>query len=258
MRLENKVALITGAAHGMGESAAKLFAREGAKVAVADVLEREGAEVVKAITASGGEAFFVHLDVSDEQGWIRAVTATVERYGQLDILVNNAGISGAVPDRMSVEHFDKLMAVNARGTFLGMKYAIPEMRRRGGGVIINNASVQGLQSQKLVPAYAASKGAVLSLTRNLALDYAAENIRAVAVCPGSVDTPMLRASASLSNPGNADATLAAWGGKHPLGRIGRPEEIAEVVLFLASDRASFITGEFVCVDGGLMAMGQWG
>ena len=150
------------------------------------------------------------------------------------------------------------MDVNVKGCFLLCKYAIPEMRKRGGGVIINNASVQGLQSQKLVPAYAASKGAVLSLTRNLALDYAAGNIRVVAVCPGSVDTPMLRATAALASPDNPAGTLTQWGHKHPLGRIARPEEIAEVVLFLASDRASFITGEYVCVDGGLMAQGQWG
>lgn len=171
MRLENKVALITGAAHGMGESAAKMFAREGAKVAVADVLEREGAAVVKAITASGGEAFFVHLDVSDEQGWIRAVKATVERYGQLDILVNNAGISGAVPDRMSVEHFDKLMAVNARGTFLGMKYAIPEMQKAGGGSIVNLSSISGVVGQEFVHmGYNGAKAAIRVMTKSAAVD----------------------------------------------------------------------------------------
>ena len=178
------------------------------------------------------------------------------------MVFNNAGIqppeSYKTAEHLEEAVWDRVMDVNVKGCFLLCKYAIPEMRKRGGGVVINNASVQGLQSQKLVPAYAASKGAVLSLTRNLALDYAEENIRAVAICPGSVDTPMLRATAALTSPDNPEATLAEWGRKHPLGRIARPEEIAEVVVFLASDKASFITGEYVCVDGGLMAKGQWG
>jgi NAD(P)-dependent dehydrogenase (short-subunit alcohol dehydrogenase family) len=185
----------------------------------------------------------------------------VEAFGGLDVLFNNAGIqppdSYRTAEHLDEAMWDRVMDVNAKGCFLMCKYAIPEMRRRGGGVIVNNASVQGLQSQPLVPAYAASKGAVLSLTRSLALDHAAEGIRVVAVCPGSVDTPMLRATAGSVSPRDPDGALREWGAKHPLGRIGRPEEIAEVVLFLASDRASFITGEYVCVDGGLMAKGAW-
>ena len=137
------------------------------------------------------------------------------------------------------------------------KYAIPEIRKRGGGAVINTASVQGLQSQKLVPAYAASKGGVLSLTRQMALDYAAENIRVLAVCPGSIDTEMLRAAARLM-PGDPDRTVREMGKSHPIGRIGTSTDIANVVLFLASDKASFMTGEYVCVDGGFMALGAWG
>ena len=257
-----KVVIVTGGAKGIGKAAVLAFAREGYRVALVDLDRDAGERVRQESIALPGAVLSICSDVSRAEGAREAVHATVAAFGGVDVVFNNAGIqppeSYRTAEDLEEQVWDRVMDVNVKGCFLLCKYAIPEMRRRGGGVIINNASVQGLQSQKLVPAYAASKGAVLSLTRNLALDYAAENIRAVAVCPGSVDTPMLRASASLSNPGNADATLAAWGGKHPLGRIGRPEEIAEVVLFLASDRASFITGEFVCVDGGLMAMGQWG
>ena len=150
VRLKNKIALVTGAAWGMGESAARIFAREGAKVACADILEKEGAAVAASIASAGGEAMFLRIDVSDEEQWRECVRATVKRYGRLDVLVNNAGISGAVPERMSTEYFDKLMAVNARGTFLGMKYAIPEMQKAGGGVIVNLSSISGFVGQEFV------------------------------------------------------------------------------------------------------------
>ena len=249
MRLENKVALITGAAHGMGESAAKMFAREGAKVAVADVLEREGAEVVKAITASGGEAFFVRLDVSDEQGWIRAVTATVERYGQLDILVNNAGISGAVPDRMSVEHFDKLMAVNARGTFLGMKYAIPEMQKAGGGSIVNLSSISGVVGQEFVHmGYNGAKAAIRVMTKSAAVQFGKDGIRVNSVHPGLM--PPMKTSVTSADPAMREKVIAGI----PLRRAGRADEAACAMLFLASDEASYITGTELAVDGGYLAV----
>ena len=257
-----KVAIVSGGAHGIGEAAVLAFAREGYRVAVADVDRDAGERMVQPTRSLPGQIIFIPADISraaDAQG---VVQQTVSTFGGVDVLFNNAGIQPAESyknaEDLPEDVWDRVMDVNAKGCFLLCKYAIPEMRKRGGGVIVNNASVQGLQSQKLVPAYAASKGAVLSLTRNLALDYAEDNIRVVAICPGSVDTPMLRATAALNSAERTDATLSEWGRKHPLGRIGRPEEIAEVVVFLASDKASFITGEYVCVDGGLMAKGQWG
>lgn len=258
----DRVAIVSGGAHGIGEAAVLAFAREGYRVALADVDRDAGEQVAERGRSLGGDVVFIPADISRARDAQDVVQNTVSAFGGVDVLFNNAGIQPAESyknaEDLAEEVWDRVIDVNVKGCFLLCKYAIPEMRRRGGGVIVNNASVQGLQSQKLVPAYAASKGAVLSLTRNLALDYAEENIRAVAICPGSVDTPMLRASAALASPGSSADALGAWGRKHPLGRIGRPEEIAEVVVFLASDKASFITGEYVCVDGGLMAQGQWG
>jgi NAD(P)-dependent dehydrogenase (short-subunit alcohol dehydrogenase family) len=257
-----KVAIVSGGAHGIGEAAVLTFVREGYRVAVADVDGDAGERMVRRTPSLAGRIIFIPADISRTADARDVVQKTVATFGGVDVLFNNAGIqppdSYKNAEDLPEEVWDRVMDVNVKGCFLLCKYAIPEMRKRGGGVIVNNASVQGLQSQKLVPAYAASKGAVLSLTRNLALDYAEENIRVVAICPGSVDTPMLRATAALNAADTADATLSEWGRKHPLGRIGRPEEIAEVVVFLASDKASFITGEYVCVDGGLMAKGQWG
>jgi NAD(P)-dependent dehydrogenase (short-subunit alcohol dehydrogenase family) len=257
-----KIVIVSGGAHGIGEAAVLAFARDGYRVALVDV-DSAGAEHVRqASRALPGEVMVVHADVSRSDDAREAVRQTVAAFGGVDALFNNAGIqppeSYKTAEHLDEAVWDRVMDVNVKSCFLLCKYAMPEMRTRGGGVVINNASVQGLQSQTLVPAYAASKGAVLSLTRNLALDYAVDNIRVVAICPGSVDTPMLRATAALSAPDNPDATLLEWGRKHPLGRIARPHEIAEVVVFLASDNASFITGEYVCVDGGLMAKGQWG
>jgi NAD(P)-dependent dehydrogenase (short-subunit alcohol dehydrogenase family) len=258
---ENKVIIVTGGANGIGEAAVIAFAREGYRVAAADLDREAGERVRRNVDALPGEVIFVRADVSRADEARAVVEAAVSAFGAVDIVFNNAGIQPPESYR-TVEHldedvWDRVMDVNVKSCFLVCKYAIPQMRKRGGGVIINNASVQGLQSQKLVPAYAASKGAVLSLTRNLALDYAGDNIRVVAICPGSVDTPMLRATAALTSPQDIDRTLSDWGRTHPLGRIARAEEIAEVVLFLASDKASFITGEYICVDGGLMAKGQW-
>jgi NAD(P)-dependent dehydrogenase (short-subunit alcohol dehydrogenase family) len=255
-----KIVIISGGAHGIGEATVLAFAREAGRVALID-LDSEAAErVAQKGRSLGGDVMFVRADVARADEAQEAVRQTVSAFGGVDVVFNNAGIqpreSYKTAEHLDEAVWDRVMDVNVKGCFLLCKYAIPELRKRGGGVIINNASVQGLQSQKLVAAYAASKGAVLSLTRNLALDYAGENIRVVAVCPGSVDTPMLRATAALAST-DPEATLGEWGLKHPLGRIARPEEIAEVVLFLASERASFITGEYVCVDGGLMAKGQW-
>jgi NAD(P)-dependent dehydrogenase (short-subunit alcohol dehydrogenase family) len=249
VRLENKVALITGAAHGMGESMARLFAREGAKVVLTDVLEREGGEVAASIGAAGGEAMFVRQDVSEEGQWAAVVPVVVARYGRVDILVNNAGISGGVLDRMSTEHFDRLIAVNARGTFLGMKYAIPEMQKRGGGSIVNLSSISGFVGQEFVHmGYNAAKGAIRLLTKSAAAQYGEYGIRVNSVHPGFM--PPMRTSVTTADPAVREKVLAAV----PLRRAGRVEEVAHAVLFLASDEASYVTGTELVVDGGFLAV----
>lgn len=248
MRLKNKVALITGGANGMGESIARLFAREGAKVAIADLLEREGNDVVSAIKATGAEAIFVRLDVSDEAQWLDAVRAIVARYGRLDVLVNNAGISGSVPDRMSTEYFDKLMAVNARGTFLGMKAAIPEMQKTGGGSIVNLSSISGMVGQPLIHmGYNAAKAAIRTMTKSAAVQFAKDGIRVNSVHPGIM--PAMRTSVTMADPALREKAIADV----PMKRAGRPDEVAYPVLFLASDEASYMTGSEVVVDGGFLA-----
>jgi 3(or 17)beta-hydroxysteroid dehydrogenase len=249
MRLKDKVALITGAAHGMGESTARLFAREGAKVIVADVLEREGEAIAKSIVAAGGEAQFMHLDVAEEQQWIDAMHKIVAHYGRLDILVNNAGISGAVPDRMSTEYFDRLMSVNARGTFLGVKYAVAEMQKTGGGSIVNLSSISGFVGQAFVHmGYNAAKGAIRILTKSAAVQYGKDNIRVNSVHPGLM--PPMLTSVTAADPALREKVLAAV----PLGRAGSADEAAYAVLFLASDEASYITGTELVVDGGYLAV----
>jgi NAD(P)-dependent dehydrogenase (short-subunit alcohol dehydrogenase family) len=257
---DGKVVIVTGGAMGIGKAAALEFAREGANVAIGDVNEKAGSAVVSQITELGREGLLVQADLARATDCQRVVSETVSALGGVDILFNNVGVQS--PDSYlnaedtSEEQWDLILDVNLKSYFLMSKYAIPEIRKRGGGAIINTASVQGLQSQNLVPAYAASKGGVLSLTRQMALDYAEENIRVLAVCPGAIDTPLLRAAAELE-AGDPDEIVREWGKGHPLGRIGTPEEIANVVVFLASERASFMTGEYVCVDGGYMALGAW-
>jgi NAD(P)-dependent dehydrogenase (short-subunit alcohol dehydrogenase family) len=190
----------------------------------------------------------------------RVVRETVDRFGGVDVLFNNVGIqpraSYANVEGTTEEMWDRILDVNLKSYFLMSKYALPEIRRRGGGAIVNTASVQGLQSMKGVPAYAASKGGVLSFTRQMALDYAEDHIRVLAVCPGTIDTEMARTSAAL-DPAGVEAALERMGKSHPIGRIGTGLDIANAVLFLASDKASFMTGEYVCVDGGYMARGAW-
>ena len=248
MRLNDKVALITGAAHGMGEATARLFAREGAKVIVADVLEREGETVVQSIVANGGSAMFVRLDVAEEQQWIAAMAATIARHGRLDVLVNNAGISGAVPDRMSTEYFDRLMSINARGTFLGVKYAVAEMQKTGGGAIVNLSSISGFVGQAFVHmGYNAAKAAIRVLTKSAAVQYGKDGIRVNSVHPGMM--PPMLTSVTAADPVLREKVLATV----PLGRAGTADEAAWAVLFLASDEASYITGTELVVDGGYLA-----
>jgi len=248
VRLKDKIALVTGAASGMGESAAQVFAREGAKVVVADLLEKEGSAVAASIASAGGEGMFLRLDVSGEEQWREAVRATVKRYGRLDVLVNNAGISGAVPDRMSTEYFDKLMAINVRGTFLGMKYAIPEMQKAGGGAIVNLSSISGFVGQEFVHmGYNGAKAAIRMMTKSAAVQYAKDGIRVNSVHPGLM--PPMRTSVTAADPKLREKLLESV----PMRRPGRVEEAAYAILFLASDEASYITGTEVVVDGGFLA-----
>ena len=257
---DGKVAIITGGAMGIGEATARAFARAGAAVAIGDVATDAGAQVAEEIRSSGGRALFVEADVAQLADCQALVANAVAEFGGVDIVFSNAGIQPPTSDQnvenTTEEMWDRILGVNLKSRFLMAKFAIPEMRKRGGGVIVNTASVQGLQSMNMVPAYAATKGGDLSLTRQIALDYAAENIRVVAVCPGAIDTPMVRASVDHGEE-DLDAAVEEIGKVHPIGRIGTGDDIAEAVLYLASERASFITGEYLCVDGGMMAQGAW-
>jgi NAD(P)-dependent dehydrogenase (short-subunit alcohol dehydrogenase family) len=249
MRLEDKVALITGAASGMGASMARIFAREGAKVVVADVLEEEGRGVVADITQANGAAIFHRLDVSSEAEWKAAVDDTLAAFKKLDIVVNNAGLSGsAVDDLFDTAAWDQLMAVNARGVFLGMKFAIPVMKAAGSGAIVNISSISGITGQRHVHVgYNASKGAVRTLTKAAAVQHGADNIRVNSVHPGLM--PPMRSSGRTADPEVRARMLR----QVPMGRAGRVEEVANAALFLASDEASYITGAELWVDGGYLA-----
>jgi len=247
MRLGDKVALITGGASGMGQSEAILFAKEGAKVVVADVLEAEGRKVADSL---GGAGRFVRLDVTSETDWEQAIAAAVSTYGKLNVLVNNAGISGTFdPDTLSTSAWDRLMDVNAKGTFLGMKHAIPAMEKAGGGAIVNISSVSGFVGQNGIHmAYNASKGAVRLMTKSAAVQYARSGIRVNSVHPGVL--PAMRSSKATADPAFRQKMLAGV----PMRREGRVEEVAYAVLFLASDEASYITGTELVVDGGWLAV----
>jgi NAD(P)-dependent dehydrogenase (short-subunit alcohol dehydrogenase family) len=250
MRLAGKVAIVTGGAHGMGESEATIFAREGAAVVVADVDEAAGKVVADKIAAAGGKARFIRLDVTRETDWQDAIRATVAAYGRLDILVNNAGISGSAdPDTQSTAAWDTIMTINAKGVFLGMKHAVPAMRQSGGGSIVNISSISGFVGQdRLHMAYNASKGAVRIMTKSGAVQYARDGIRVNSVHPGFM--PPMRSSKVSADPAWRQPFLDAV----PLRREGRVEEVAYAVLFLASDEASYITGTELVVDGGFLAV----
>jgi NAD(P)-dependent dehydrogenase (short-subunit alcohol dehydrogenase family) len=249
MRLGGKVALISGGARGMGAEEARLFAREGAKVVLGDVLEAEGKAVEEEIRAAAGDARFVRLDVTREDDWARAVETTERLYGRLDILVNNAGIGGGRRiEQTTLEEWERTMAVNSTGVFLGTRAAIPAMRRAGGGSIVNISSQLGLVgTDNSSPQYQASKGAVRLLTKATAIQYARDGIRANSVHPGPVVTPMTEGR--RADPETYRLMLS----RIPLGRYGRPEEIALGVLYLASDEAAFVTGSELVIDGGWTA-----
>jgi NAD(P)-dependent dehydrogenase (short-subunit alcohol dehydrogenase family) len=248
MRLPAKVAIITGGAHGMGAEEVRLFAREGAKAVIADVLEEEGKALEAEINQSGGEAMFLRTDVTREDDWKRVVETTVARFGKVDILVNNAGLSStSQADPMDTEGWRRIMEVNATGVFLGTKYTIPAMQRAGGGSIVNISSIMGfVGGESGHPAYHASKGAVRIFTKATAVKYGPDGIRANSVHPGFM--PPMRSARPRDTA--ALQRLVDW---TPLRRTGKPIEVAYGVLFLASDEASFITGTELVIDGGFIA-----
>ncbi len=253
-RFSGKGVIVTGSGKGIGKASALAFAREGAGVAVADRSLEDAEQTAAAISAEGGRAVAVACDVTQTDDVRRLVATTANAFGGVDVLHNNAGVIryGTVVD-MSEDDWDFVLNVNLRATFLTCKHVIPEMRRRGGGAIVNTSSVQAFASQRTVAAYSASKGAVLSLTRTIALDHAGENIRCNCIAPGSVHTPMLDQAAHTFAADNPAGAIADWGKLHPLGRVGTPEEVAKLVLFLASEDGSFCTGGCYTIDGGLLS-----
>jgi 3alpha(or 20beta)-hydroxysteroid dehydrogenase len=249
-KLDGKVALISGGARGQGAAEARRFTEEGAKVVFGDVRDAEGKQVAEAIRAAGGDAVYVRLDVASEPDWRHAVETATTRFGKLDILINNAAIViPRVPiEERTVEDWDRVMAVNARGVFLGTKHAIPAMRRAGGGSIVNISSVAGIgQSLHQEPAYAASKGAVRIFTKVTASQHAADKIRCNSVHPGPIDTEMLHSA--MTDPAVLERRLR----RVPLGRMGTVDEVVSAVLYLASDESSYVTGSELVVDGGALA-----
>jgi len=252
-RFSGKVGIVTGGANGIGAAVVRALAREGAAVAIVDVAKEDGEKVAAELTADGHQAVAITGNIGDAQNAERAVRTTVKTYGGIDLLVNNAGvvIYGEVPEFLERD-WDTVLDTNLKGQFLMSKYSIPEMRLRHGGAIVNLSSVQALISQREVAAYAASKGAIVSLTKTLALDHAKDRIRVNCVLPGSVRTPMLYHAAELA-PGDPEKTIEQWGRIHPRGTVIEPEEIAAVVLFLLSDDASAVTGSAYLADAGLSA-----
>ena len=249
-RLDGKVALISGGARGQGAAEAILFAREGAKVVIGDLLDDEGRQIEAQIAELGGDATYLHLDVTSADDWDAAVQTALDRYGRLDILVNNAGIGGTGGglENATLESWDRTLDINAKGVFLGTKAAIPAIRDAGGGSIVNISSIAGIIGLGTGnPAYAASKGAVRLLTKSTAIQHAADNIRCNSVHPGMIVTAMTEAT--LADP----ERRKYWDDNIPLGRLGTVDDIANGVLFLASDDSSFVTGSELVIDGGIVA-----
>ena len=249
MRLAGKSALITGAAGGMGAATARLFAREGAKVMLADIVEADLAAVTEEIRSNGGDAQFHKLDISEEADWQAVSAATIAAFNTIDILVNNAGVSGSDPDLLSRTIWDQQMAINATGTFLGLRTVIPLMQEAGGGSIVNISSISGVTGQSFVHmGYNASKGAVRTMTKAAAVQFAKDGIRVNSVHPGLM--PAMRTSKLTADPEIRDRMLASV----PMRRAGHIDEVANANLFLASDEASYVTGVELPVDGGFLAV----
>lgn len=251
--VEGKVVIVTGAGRGLGAAAAELMASEGGKIIVADINEQGGHAVVERIKALGGEAVFSKTNVSDEAQVQEMVNLAVATFGRLDGIVNNAAtIVVTEIENLSVEDWDRVMAVNGRGVFLGCKHSIRQFRKQGGGgSIVNIGSISGILGLAQQPVYCASKGAVVQLTRQIAMEYAHQNIRCNSVGPGSIDGEFFQIY--LDGQGDADAALKAVLAAHPIGRVAQPKEIAEAIMFMISDKSSFVTGSNLQVDGGYSA-----
>jgi len=253
-RLKDKVAIVTGAALGIGRATAMLFAKEGAKVALTDVLDNEGREAVREITGAGGEAGYWHLDVAHENEVSRVMSEVAGKWGKIDILVNNAGISGAnaPTHEITEEEWDRVMGVNVKGVFFCTKHAIPYMKKNGSGSIVNLSSIYGIVGAPDVPPYHASKGAVREMSKTDALLYAPDKIRVNSIHPGFIWTPMVE-NHFKSLGDQMEAGKKAIEALHPLGHLGEPDDIAYGILYLASDEAKFVTGEELVIDGGYTA-----
>ena len=244
---ENKVVIVTGASSGIGLATAKAFAREGAKVVISDINEQAGEETVKDIINENGEATFIKCDVSSEEDVKNLVDSTIKKYGRLDCAYNNAGIEGTPNSttECSVSNWDKTINTNLKGVWLCMKYEIPAMLKNGKGSIVNCSSIAGLVGFETIPAYVASKHGVIGLTETASLEFAKQNIRVNAVCPGVIHTPMLERFTQGDEEQMAQ--------QDPMGRVGKPEEIADSVLWLCSDKSSYVTGQAIAIDGGWVA-----
>ncbi|MGB6691198.1 MAG: SDR family oxidoreductase [Terracidiphilus sp.] len=256
MKLSGKVAIVTGAASGIGRASAILFAREGARVVVADIDAQRGEQTVAEIAANGNQAVFAQVDVAKEIEVRQMVEDTVARWGKIDILFNNAGVVLVKPlEEMTEDEWDRVMAINVKAAFLAVKHVVPHLRRNGGGAILNTGSTGSFIGQLHTPAYIASKGAIALLTKSLALDYGRDRIRVNCICPGITDTPMLREH--LGHGGQGEARIRARLSRVPTGEILSPEDVARAALYLVSDDSAGVTGVLHLVDGGMLAAAEY-